>query len=211
MSELHVVGGVSTDWIIGWKTANVALASDLRTLRFSPAAISSSAYGVDALASCRMFGDIHTAPHDSCKCGFNSWNEYDTAVSYMKFHQAMRVGYAFRYYPRSVFRLSLALLRVGMYDEVVEGTLDAGTGWEKWGFRASRQLVSDVFFYGKCAACNAKARYVCATAKTRINDEELYPLATFCAKHAAYGHYILQLPALSRHNDVGIYRELPSE
>lgn len=208
---MHVVDSVSSDWIIGWKIANVALAADMKTLRFSPAAISCETYGVDSYAECRMVGDLHVAPDDSCKCGYNSWDDLGIALDYMKMHQSLRVGYAFRYPPRSIFRLSLAMLRVGMYDDVIEGTLDAGLGWNKWGYRASKQRVSDIFFDGKCAACSAEAQYICATVKTRTPyGEDLYPLASFCEAHTVYGLRVLDLAALSLQNDVGTHMRLPS-
>ena len=208
---MPVVGGVSSEWIIGWKIANIALDFDMKTIQFSPAAISCETYGVDAYAECRMVGDIHVAPEDSCKCGFNSWDDLGVALEYMKMHQTLRVGYAYRYPPRSIFRLSLVMLRVGMCDDVIEGTLDAGSGWNQWGYRAARQRVSDVFFDGKCAACSADAQHVCTTLHTTTPyGESLYPLAIFCDAHTVYGRRILDLDVLSAQNDIGIYATLPS-
>ena len=170
-------------------------------------------YDVNAQARCLLYRNGHVPPEDSCKCGFNSWYDNGLAMRYMRFYQMLQPGYAYHYVDAArEFASSVVLLRVGMYGDVVEGTLNAGGKWEQWGYRASNQLVTDVFFDGKCAFCNARAKYVCATASAFINnEEELLPLRTYCAEHTIYGQYILQPEGLSKRNDVGIYRELPSE
>lgn len=212
MSDLHVVGGVSTDWIIGWKAAFLAVEPDLKTLRFRSVALSGGvSYGVDAQAEC-LFHD-HESPHDLCRCGYNSWHEYETALRYMRFYQALQVGPSYRYHPYINFRWSVGLLRVGAYGDVVEGTLNAGYGWHQWGYRASRQRVSDIFFDGTCIVpgCGKRGKCVCAGKMAHTHSESLYPLRLHCTEHAASARFILQPSGLGQRNDVGVYRELPSE
>lgn len=212
MSDLHVVGGVSTDWIIGWKAAFVAITPDLRTLQFRSVAISGgSSYGTDAKAECLFYE--HASPNDLCRCGFNSWHEYETALRYMRFYQALQLGHSYKFHPYIDFRWSVALLRVGVYGDVVEGTLKAGYDWHHWGYRASHQRVSDVFFDGMCIVpgCGKMGQYVCAGKMTYIYKEVLLPLRLHCPEHAASAKYIFQHSGLSQRNDVGLYRKLPSE
>lgn len=213
MANLHVVDGVSRDWVMGWKAAYVAVTSDLRTLRFRSVVMGGKTYGFDSSAECMVYKASHVAPSDHCKCGFNAWDEYEVALRYLRFYQSLQMNFAYRYNPSHDFRLSVVLLSVGMYGSVVEGTLDAGAGWQQWGYRAARQRVGEVFFDGDCIApaCHEPGRYICASASGRYSGEDLYPLRLYCTVHAMSADYILQPSGLALHSGVDVYRNLPFE
>lgn len=211
--NIHVVGGVSTEWIIGWKAAYVAVAPDLRTLKFKPLVINPGVYGVDDKAVCFGSRPKHRVPADGCHCGFNAWDSIDYALQYAGLRQELeeqnmqRIGRIPEY---GWFR-SMVLLRVGMFGDVIEGTLDAGKGWDKWGYRASHQRIADVYMDSHCAACDAKARYVCAMPKDYLHQAAVLPLRSFCDEHANYSRYILQISRLADYNGIGMYWGQPSE
>lgn len=212
MTEVHVVSGVSTDWIIGWKVACVAVTPDLQTIRFRSVVMGGESYAADAEAQCFLYKERHAAPADMCRCGFNSWHESQIALHYLRFYQFVQSGVSYRYGPNYIrdFTKSIVLLRVGLCGDVVEGTLDAGRGWEQWGYRASRQLVTDVYFDTKCCVCGQYADRLGAVGKVSVRDEVLVPLVTFCSWHAK-GQRILQKERLSIQNDIDIHWGIPSE
>lgn len=213
MREVHVVDGVSQEWVIGWKAAFASVTADLRTIRFKAVIKYSCTYGVEARAICRAPHRTHAAPDDQCRCGFNAWDSADLAVMYLYDHRAFLDKSASRFEtsPPLGWSRSLTVLRVGLYGDVIEGTLDAGENWDKWGYRASDQLTTDVFFSGHCAACGDQARYIGATAKTSLMRSTLIPLNPLCVQHANRSEYILQPGSLSERNNVGIHLGFPSD
>ncbi|USN96218.1 MAG: hypothetical protein H6797_04025 [Candidatus Nomurabacteria bacterium] len=211
-SKIHVVDGVSTNWVIGWKGAYASVAPDLRTLRFKPLIVNAGIYGVNDKAVCFGHRPKHKVPGNLCRCGFNAWDNDDLAMRYIgMYHESdIRNMQSIGTMPRYGWLRSMVLLRVGMHGDVIEGTLDAGKGWDKWGYRASDQRVADVFFDDCCAACGAKAKYLCAMSKEHVHSDALLPLRSFCAQHSRYGQYVLQKASLSERNHVDIHWGPPS-
>lgn len=211
---IHVVSGVSSDWVIGWKGAYASVASDLRTLKFKPLVVNLGVYGVDDKAACFGSRPKHIVPADYCHCGFNAWSSKEHALQYVALRQILeeknmrRIG---RIPPSYGWFRSVVLLRVGIYGDVIEGTLDAGKNWNKWGYRASHQRVADVYLDDRCAACDAKAHYICAMSKAYTRSHELLPLRSYCSEHAQYGGYILQISRLAEYNNISIHWGEPSE
>lgn len=212
MADVHVVSGVSTEWIIGWKAACVAVTPDLKTLRFRSVVMGGESYAADAQAQCFLYKEKHVAPDDACKCGFNSWHELQNALHYLRFYQFVQNGASYRYGPSYIrnFTKSIMLLRVGICGDVVEGTMNAGKDWQQWGYRASRQLVTDVYFDTRCCICNQNASHLGAGDNVSVWEEVLVPLVALCSQHAK-GLRILQPERLSIQNDIDIHWGLPSE
>ena len=205
--KIHAVSGVLTDWVIGWKGAYASVAPDLRTLKFKPLIVGAGIYDVDDRAVCFGHHPRHKVPGDRCRCGFNAWDNDDLAMRYIGMRQESEIKRTQRigHLPGYGWFRSMVLLRVGMCGDIIEGTLDAGKGWDKWGYRASSQCVTDVFFDDYCSACDAKARYICAVSEEYVHNDKMLPLRSFCTEHAQYGRYILQQASLSERNNVGIY------
>lgn len=213
MSEIHVVNGTSRDWIIGWKAANIALASDMETLVFRSVVMGGRPYPREAKAECLLYHHRHKAPVDHCKCGFNAWDELDFATTYWCFFSQIQEQYVYQVSPdrSKLFIGSCVLLRVGLAGDVIEGTIDAGDKWKEWGYRASSQIVTDVFFEERCAICDEEAHTLCAMQNVSVDDSDLYPLRNLCNQHIALSERALPISYLSNENDVGVYIGLPSD
>lgn len=209
---LHVVSGISHDWIIGWKAVNIAIAADKKTLKFRSVVMGGPTYGVTAEATCLLYKDRHAAPDDSCKCGFNAWHDGQYALQYFDFYRWLQQRYVYRTPIHSLpnFIGSCALIRVGLSGDVVEGTINAGNDWLEWGYRASHQVVTDVFFDEYCASCDEKAVSICAMEAAPIGTEEVMPMRNYCSEHAEYAAHILPIRAIAWQNNVDIYRTTPS-
>lgn len=213
MPEIHVVSGTSCDWVIGWKAANIALASNMETLLFRSVVLGGTPYPRMATAECLLYRHRHQAPADFCKCGFNAWDEREYAITYLCFFSQIQEKYVYRVPPDrgKVFIGSSVLLRVGLAGDVIEGTIDAGDKWQEWGFRASTQVVTDVFFEETCAICDEEAHTLCAMQNVSLHDNSLYPLRNLCDKHIDLSERVFPLSYLSSVNDVGVYVGLPSD
>lgn len=181
---------VSTEWVIGWKTAYMYCADD-RTLQFAPLHQDGiiSAIGVDAVAECQQ-RPWHVPPQDGCHCGFNAWHERETI---RRFKMTMNAG---------VNSSMVVQLRVGLYDDVVEGTLwTEGAGADVWGYRASHQRVADVFVSALCHHCQGVAETL---ERTRIDYAFGWCLQPACAK-CATPQSSITLAELAVKNNVEIH------
>lgn len=209
---LHIVTGVSREWIIGWKAVNVVLASDGQTLKFRSIVMGGPTYNVSAKAQCLLYSNRHNAPVDNCKCGFNAWHDSRYAMKYFDFYRWMQGRYAYRTLIQALpnFIGSSALMRVGLSGDVVEGTIDAGKEWQEWGYRASHQIVTDVFFDESCAICDKKAKKICVMPTVSLGQEDVSPIRNSCSEHTKFATRVLSTDFIARLNDVGIYRKLPS-
>lgn len=137
---------VSTEWIVGWKIAYM-YCTNARTLRFAPLHQDGliSAYGVDAVAEYQQ-RNHHAPPQDGCHCGFNAWHERATIK---RFKMNRNTG---------ANSSTVVQLRVGLYGDVIEGTLwQEGAGADVWGYRASQQRIADVFVSSQCYRCQGRA------------------------------------------------------
>lgn len=212
-SPVHTVNGISQDWIIGWKAANIALAPDMETLVFRSVVLGGAPYPLTATAECLLYRRRHKAPVDHCKCGFNAWDEREFAITYWCFFSQIQEKYVYRAPPGRgrVFVGSCVLLRVGLAGDVIEGTIDAGEKWQKWGYRASSQVVTDVFFDDTCAVCDKEANTLCVIENIIVQDNNFYPLRNLCDRHIDLSERALSLPHLSCVNDVGVHIGLPSD
>ncbi len=211
MPDIHVVSSTSSDWIIGWKAANIALASDMETLVFRSAVMGGRPYPRVANAECLLYQHRHQAPVDNCKCGFNAWDELEFATTYWCLFSQIQEKYVYRAPPDrgKVFIGSCVLLRVGLAGDVIEGTIDAGNKWQEWGYRASSQTVTDVFFDETCAVCDEDAHTLCAMQNVPVSDSDLYPLRNLCDQHIDLSERVLPLSHLSSVNDAGVHIGLP--
>lgn len=209
---LHVVSGISRDWIIGWKAVNVVLSSNYKNLKFRSIVMGGPTYAVSSQAQCLLYNKRHNAPEDNCKCGFNAWHDPQYAMKYFDFYSWMQQRCVYRTPIHSLpnFIGSSALVRVGLSGDVIEGTINAGYDWQEWGYRASHQVVTDIFFDEYCTVCNEKAVSICAMKAISLGQEMVMPLRNCCFEHAAYATYVLPVERIQRINNVDIYCNLPS-
>jgi len=166
-------------------------------------------YGVEATARC-VTREGHAAPADGCRCGFNAWHDIASAYEYFyKWRRPREGGPQPRAGNVRVVN-SVALLRVALSGHVIEGTLDVRT-LNEWGYRASSQRVTDVFFETKCAFCAEPAVGLgVAQTKFTLPETNLCQLVRpTCPNHQI--RTILQPKDLMEHNDVGVHWGYPSE
>ena len=192
---------VSHDWTIGWKVANIYIRQD-GALCFAPVHQDGAirAYGVDAVAECQRYA--HPAPYDTCKCGFNAWEDLEIVWRYARGAQrAKEYGIA--------QTESLVLLRVGLYGDVVDGTITIGPDWKPWGYRASQQRVADIFFSKECASCSQPAVGLGAL------DYNItwagWRLRPLCQEHLDQTERTVKTDRLMARNDVTVHWGYPSE
>lgn len=210
----HSVKGVSTDSVYAWKMAHVYVAPRHNmSLRFRPMISPHPAYGLNETAICSVHSYHTMPPYDDCHCGFNAWQQAKVALEYFDSLERADSSCCQRY------RLSRslqcpALLRVRLSGDIIEGTLSAAEV-NKWGYRASRQLITDVFFGAGCyqAGCDAKAVGLSVTRHAyklpRTPGVMFRPVRPACTKHNI--RVILQPKELMSSNDVGIHPTYPSE
>jgi len=181
-------------------------------LRFSPMIGGHPSYVAYDMAVCKAKPAHSRPPHDKCHCGFNAWHEREVALEYhneiVRHEESSQLEYGAKTSIRST-----ALLRVRLSGDVVEAPLNA-MNLNKWGYRASRQLVTDVFFDVKCYLCDNEATGLGITRKAydlrqAPRGTMLRPVRPTCRKHEV--RIILPPQALMKYNDVGIHLGLPSE
>ena len=193
-------GQVYTDWIIGWKAAATYI-RESNELIFMPLIYRHMHYEVESMAVCH-YADHKHPPHDGCRCGFNAWHDADQAVSYMQPYARYYSGKAGVTYkgphkiPVAASNNTLVILRVGLHGDVIEGSRPA------WGYRAERQLVTDVFFNDICSLCPRDA-----TCLGAVNSE--YPLLWHLRHTTATS--LLVWPLCGRHADLAVRSVKPSE
>ena len=125
----------STEWAIGWKSIRVYAdaegdAMDLHHTFPGAEGGLEVTFGPDAIAWCMMHDVIHQAPEDPCHCGFYAYLWRTAAVARYLRDEGPQRGYM--------------LARAGYAGEIVEHTV---------GFRAERQVITDIFVNDVCAAC----------------------------------------------------------
>lgn len=208
MAETRNPVPTETNWVVGWKQANVYVRDDLRTLHFVPIHQDGIiyTYGVDDQARCQQYEHLHgQVPDDDCRCGFNAWDELETVWVYDR-----SVKHNSYIYPEWAVR-SLALLRVGLYGDLIDATMTirfSGGERKYWGYRSSRQRVSDIFFEKKCDSCEDVAFGLGLVYYDLAWGWTLRPL---CSTHLEEARATVSLAALSQHNDVEIHWGYPSE
>lgn len=141
-TPLLVVKEPRRRYIVGWKIANPLINIATGALTIYPAFVTSNAtitYGVEATARCNYYP--HEAPFHGCFCGFNAYDERDTA----------EVRLSFDPLSNGMCRQSLSLMRVGLYGRVHEGTMSDKD--DTWGYRAEKCVVADIFVPNTCRVC----------------------------------------------------------
>jgi hypothetical protein len=191
--KLPIVKTVSPEWVVAWKGAGVMLSQDMRTLVFKPMFQSMDMkYNVADEAICASISAGHIAPDDGCRCGFNAWHDPNVAYNYVRANTG---------------QLKPTLIRVGLKGQVVEGVLHATERWTYWGYRASDQLVTDVFLEKRCTTCGAEAHFVGVSAFT----QGYWRLMPVCASHHGTVAHIIHLNSIALNNDVEMRWLNPSE
>jgi hypothetical protein len=197
--NLPVLRTVDTDWINGWKLANVYVADDLQTLQFSNAYRHTlKPYAIDDVAKCIKGNQpCISAPADNCRCGFNAWLDIEVALEHL---QEGELSWTFL----ASMGVSLALLRVGLCGDVIEGSLKMAKSDQYWGYRASRQRVVDLFYPRLCHVRSCHDEAVCLGAKERYANFG-WSLLPFCARHESSSPHVFSSEDLARHNDVDVH------
>lgn len=178
---LDATNVVLTQSIIGWKFASVYVTSiEIPKLVFV-STVQCISYGVDAKALC-ITGNPHAVPDNDCTCGFHAWQDKQDALGYLADRRTH--DFSTRRNPNTK---SHALLRVGLYNDVIEGTLPhAMTNWtDQWAYRAESQLVYDIEFEKKCFLCSSTAVRLGTNRKFAVvkGGVELHPLRMLCTGH----------------------------
>lgn len=207
-SQIVVVKNKSRQWFYAWKVANVCITVNYpRTIKFVPTIAHSVTYGMRDQARC-VLRNSHPVPANNCQCGFNAWHDVATAEQYLDGYRRLHEGRLCHIEQRPE---SLTLLRVALSGDVIEGTLST-MPTSAWGYRASKQQVTDIFFSTVCTFCRNDATGLALARKKYPvpGDSGLhYPVRPSCGGHGI--HLIIQPEQLMKHNDVAIHWGHPSE
>jgi hypothetical protein len=192
--EVHVPKlPASSEWIIGWKVANLIITPD-RQIMFEPVVQNGiiRAIAIDAVAECGQY--THPALTTWCHCGFNAFETREDAERIWSFYSSQ---------PRSFnVTKNVMMLRVGLYGRVLEGS--HGNGY-KWGYRAAQQRAANVFVPRWCGAPGCSER---AIALGLAPGELSYALPgtdyfrPLCDLHSSQSSYALKLEEATRKTDV---------
>jgi hypothetical protein len=220
-----IVKEVQNDWVAGWKCATLLVDDDMKTLKFEPLSFSftGSAYGIHEQAVCyhdspECEGLDHDAPHRDGRCGFNAWEDRSVAVSYATrgMHKLSKKAKSRIRRGLPVWRFdNTTLLYVGLYGRVIEGSMNLTQDWDKWGYRASHQVVSDVFLHDTCQMCSRPADMLYAyrtIGRETLKDRNARnTVRTVCKRHVRRSYALLDFDALSASNDTKLHWGRPSE
>jgi hypothetical protein len=145
---------VSSEWIYGWKRAEVKLESEGELL-FQPLAHDARIpYRRDDRSVCAL-GENHKAPDRSCGCGFYAYRDLIGKLQTTK-TTVLRVAFAGRVLPH------------------------------EFGYRAERQVVTDIFLSRWCDACERPSEFI---GPKNAGAEEY--LTALCGKHAEERSWML--------------------
>ena len=209
-AEAPALKGISTDSIYAWKAANVYVTQlHSRLIRFRPMIMAHPTYGLNDVATCALNRLHNEPPYDNCRCGFNAWHDSSVARDYAS--RVLQV-HCLCYGGREKWVSCIALLRVRLEGDVIEGALDA-MNLDKWGYRASRQQVTDVFFGDACNFCGDTAVGLSLNGKTTTLPKTpggvlFLPVRPACSKCSPVLFHPNELMAS---NDVGVHLGYPSE
>lgn len=172
-------------WVIGWKTANLIVSNSGSEARFMQVVKGIGLiadYGINAEAACTQ-RPYHNAPSPGCGCGFNAFHEQTAARSYMA-----------RPWRGQHNTSNLVLLRVGLAGRIIDGThKDNST----WGYKAQRQVVTDMFVPANCRVCGASL-LDCMPHFQLIRERSLYGYSFALPVCEEHGHGGFTLRALTK-------------
>jgi hypothetical protein len=151
----------SSNWLIGWKTANLVISSSTGRIGFTQVFQFNRfrAYAADDVASCLKSN--HPAPDYNCHCGFNAFHDEHNARIFASQLNDKNRG--------NMVSHNLVMLRVGLYGRVIEGIYQYR---DDWGYKAERQRVANVFVPPTCGrlACRRPAMWMGVLEKDKTPD-----------------------------------------
>ena len=191
-----------TQWLAGWKFANVYIAEDTLQITFAPLRYDElrNSYGVNGTAKCHT--RLHAKPDENCSCGFSAWERKKAAS---RWH---RQG-LWKFYPGLYNNDCIVQLRVGLYGDVVEAPIDLA-GEQMLQYRASQQTVVDLFFATVCSEpdCTEETDML---GLTRHNDLFGWALQPLCRRHIWLTKIPVSLDEIEAANNIAVHWGYASE